>query len=206
MVGPAPFTALGELSARLAKFINSKLKEYVEPTRTGTPKGEAVGFSLTKYQATLFTLRESLLDKEDLKEQARKLGISYGLLRKWRSEQSFKDLVSQHAKEFVTYLLDGWIYSGYGLLPGKAESMLLQEIEQALQQPKEKESARKLMPLIYGKIQDNLLKSKTTAAELKKYQTSALDHAIELLGDRQSAIKHRKDVISLLSGIRKTLT
>ena len=204
MIEPAPFTGVRELSAKLAKFIDSKLKEYVEPTRMGTPKGEAVGFSLTKYQATLFTLRESLLDNEDLKAQARKLGISYGLLRKWRSEQSFKDLVSQHEKEFITYLLNPLIYSGYGILDGweKAESMLLQ----ALQQVKQKESARKLMPLIYWKIEDDLMKSKATAAELGKYQMHVLDQAIELLADRQSAVKHRKDVISLLSGIKKTLT
>jgi hypothetical protein len=199
-IEPALFRGL---SAKLAKFIDSKLKEYVEPTRMGTPKGDAVGFSLTKYQATLFTLRESLLDNEDLKAQARKLGISYGLLRKWRSEQSFKDLVAQHEKEFVNHLLAGFIYSGYGVFDGmeKTESMLLQ----ALQQAKQKESARKLMPLIYGKIQDDLMKSNATAADLRKYQMHVLDQAIELLADRQSAIKHRKDVISLLSGLRETL-
>jgi hypothetical protein len=204
MVEPAPFIGLPGLSAKLAGFMDNKLKEYVEPTRMGTPKGEPVGFSLTKYQATLFALRESLLDNEDLKAQARKLGISYGLLRKWRSEQSFKDLVSQHEKEFITYLLNPLIYSGYGILDGweKAESMLLQ----ALQQVKQKESARKLMPLIYWKIEDDLMKSKATAAELGKYQMHVLDQAIELLADRQTAIKHRKDVISLLSGIKKTLT
>jgi hypothetical protein len=201
-IEPALFRGL---SAKLTKFIDSKLKEYVEPTRMGTPKGEAVGFSLTKYQATLFTLRESLLDNEDLKAQARRLGISYGLLRKWRSEQSFKALVSQHEKEFVNHLLAGFIYSGYGVWDGdgveKAESMLLQ----ALQQAKQKESARKLMPLIYGKIQADLMKSNATAADLRKYQMHVLDQAIELLADRQSAIKHRKDVISLLSGIRKSM-
>jgi hypothetical protein len=199
-IEPALFRGL---SAKLARFIDGKLKEYVEPTRMGTPKGEAVGFSLTKYQATLFTLRESLLDNEDLKAQARKLGISYGLLRKWRSEQSFMDLVSQHEKEFVNHLLSGLIYSGYALLGGeeKAEAMLLQ----ALQQAKQKESARKLVPLIYGKIQADLMKSNATAADLRKYQMHVLDQAIELLADRQSAIKHRKDVISLLSGLRETL-
>lgn len=199
-IEPALLTGL---SAKLAKFIDSKLKEYVEPTRMGTPKGETVGFSLTKYQATLFSLRESLLDNEDLKAQARKLGISYGLLRKWRSEQSFKELVAQHEKEFVNHLLAGFIYSGYAVFDGveKAESMLLQ----ALQQAKQKESARKLMPLIYGKIQADLMKSNATAADLRKYQMHVLDQAIELLADRQSAIKHRKDVVSLLSGVRETL-
>jgi hypothetical protein len=203
----AESSSLGDLSELttklLRKFIDSKLVAYVEPTKEGTPKGEPVGFSLTKYQATLFTLRESLLDNEDLKAQAKELGISYGLLRKWRSEEKFKDLVSQHEKEFITYLLNPLIYSGYGILDfwEKAESMLLQTL-----QSKEKESARRLMPLIYAKVQDELRKSNATEADLKKYQMHVLDQAIELLADRQSAIKHRKDVISLLSGIRKTLS
>src|SRR4030095_9560911 len=197
---------LPELFAeRLSKFIASKLAEYVEPSKKGTPKGEAVGFSLTKYQATLFTLRESLIDNEDLKAQAKKLGISYGLLRKWRSEEKFKEVVSQHEKEFVTSLTTSDIYSGYGVIPGadvieKAESMLLQAL-----QSKKKESARRLIPLIYGKIQEELRKSDATAADLRKYQMRVLDHAIELLRDRQSAIKHRKEIISLLSGVRKRL-
>src|SRR5215475_14209791 len=100
----ADFRRLPELSAKLLpKFMDSKLAEYVEPTKKGTPKGEAVGFSRTKYKATLYAFRESVLDNtEDIKAQAKELGISYGLLRKWRSEEKFKNLVSQHEKEFIT--------------------------------------------------------------------------------------------------------
>src|SRR5262249_18262949 len=90
----------------LPKFIDDKLSTYVEPTKKGTPKGEPVGFSLTKYRATLYALRERVLEStEDLIAQAKELKVSYGLLRKWRSEQDFKHLVSRHEKEFTDYVL-----------------------------------------------------------------------------------------------------
>ena len=91
---------------RLARFISHKVTSYVEPTKKGTPKGDPVGFSLTKYKATLYALRERVLpDTLDLVIQAKKLGVSYGVLRKWRSEQKFKEIVSQHVDEFTRLYL-----------------------------------------------------------------------------------------------------
>jgi hypothetical protein len=201
---PTDSSALPELTTKLLpKFIDSKLVAYVEPTKKGTPKGEPVGFSLTKYQATLYALRDRVLaDKEDLFAQAKELGISYGLLRKWRSEKKFKDLVSQHEKEFITYLLGADRYSGYGRLDllDKAEAIFLQALHS-----KQKESSRKLMILIHGKVQDEVKRSNTTAVDLRKHQMLVLDQAIEILQDRRAATKHRKDVINLLSGVRETL-
>jgi hypothetical protein len=200
------FNELPNLAARLLpNFIHSKLQHYLEPTKKGTPKGEAVGFSLTKYQATLFALRDNVLDAEDLKAQAEELGISYGVLRKWRSEQKFKDQVAKHEEEFVALLLDNVQYNAYALFDGLEEeraSMLLEALRSKTMQ---KESARKLKTLIYEKMQDQLRLPGASRRDLRKYQIAALDQAIELLEDRPSAIKHRKDVISLLMGIKKTL-
>jgi hypothetical protein len=206
-IEPALFRGLSELSAKVAKFMNSRLAEYVEPTKKGTPKGEAVGFSRTKYKATLYTFRERVLDNtQDMKAQAKELGISYGLLRKWRSDQNFKALVSQHEKEFITYVLNAAIYSGNARLDRlddlarAAQTLVMQSIES-----KQKESFRKFMILIHAKIQDEAMRSHKTARELREYQRLAVDQIIELLGDRQTAIKHRRDVIDLLSGLRETL-
>jgi hypothetical protein len=179
------------------------LEEYVEPTKKGTPKGEEVGFSRIKYSATLLALRESVLDDgPDLKGQATELGISYGVLRKWRAEERFKEMVAKHEKEFVTYLVDGIRYNARALLGGLAEgeSMLLQALRST-----HKESGRKLMILLYGKVRDEALKSGATTDDLRKSQIAALDQASELLRNRASAIKHRKEVLALLSVIKKTV-
>ena len=46
VVSNAPPGALGG-------FLQHKLREYVEPSRAGTPKGEPVGLSKQKYHAAL---------------------------------------------------------------------------------------------------------------------------------------------------------
>jgi hypothetical protein len=80
----------------LADFLKEKAQSYAEPTRAGTPRGERVGLSAAKYAATLLALTSS-----DLKHQAKTLGVSYGLLRKWRTEAAFTEQVDGHAREFV---------------------------------------------------------------------------------------------------------
>lgn len=82
----------------LGEFIKNKIENYVEPERKGTPKGELIGFSLVKYKATLF-----MLTNKKVKEIVKILGISEGLLRKWKTEQSFKDLENEHINDFINY-------------------------------------------------------------------------------------------------------
>ena len=80
----------------LEKFISLKLKEYKEPERTGTPKGEKVGFSRAKYHASLLLS----LQKTKVVEIAAMLGLSHGLIRNWRSDPEFQTVVREHLKEF----------------------------------------------------------------------------------------------------------
>jgi hypothetical protein len=68
----------------------------VEPARLGTPRGAPVGFSRKKLAAALLTLTS-----RDVKRTAKDLGVSYGVLRKWRSEGPFKALVKRLEDEFV---------------------------------------------------------------------------------------------------------
>lgn len=84
----------------LQEFLINRFKNYVEPQRKGTPKGDPIGFSKEKYGASLFML----YDKKQ-KETANIFNISYGLLRKWNTEKVFKDAVTKHCIEYAEYLL-----------------------------------------------------------------------------------------------------
>ncbi len=100
-----------KLDTLLTRFIDCKVKIYKEPQRKGTPRGESVGFSKKKYIASLF-----LITKLDLQSLAESLDISYGLLRKWRTEDAFKKTIEQHAIDFFisirTFIIDR-LYDAY---------------------------------------------------------------------------------------------
>ena len=81
----------------LGTFIKNKIKNYIPPTREGTPKGKAIGFPLNKVKASLF-----FLTRLTLKEIAGNAGVSYGVLRKWTTEEKFINLVHKHCSEFVS--------------------------------------------------------------------------------------------------------
>ena len=89
----------------LESFIERKAKAYAEPSRKGTPRGGTLGFSKKKYLATLYMLTA---DKQIT--MAMELGISYGLLRKWKTEKPFSAMVRKHCKEFadtfIQYVLE----------------------------------------------------------------------------------------------------
>ncbi len=79
----------------LGRFIEDRVKNYVAPGRKGVPRGELIGFSESKYKAGLLSLTSI-----DLNKQAEKAGVSYGFLRRWRSEDRFLTEVEKYAKEF----------------------------------------------------------------------------------------------------------
>lgn len=80
----------------LSRFMDDRLKNYVAPSRKGVPRGEPIGFSEAKHKGVLLSLTSIDLDK-----QAEMLGVSYGLLRKWRSENRFFGEVERYATEFA---------------------------------------------------------------------------------------------------------
>lgn len=77
----------------LAQYVHERTQEYVQPTREGTPRGEPIGFSSVKYGAGLYALMNT-----KQKEIAESMEISHGLLRKWHTEQPFKDAVEIHCQ------------------------------------------------------------------------------------------------------------
>jgi hypothetical protein len=86
-------------SGLLHWFIAEHLRAYREPSREGTPRGEPVGFGRSKFHAALLTLTNTPLE-----EAARRAGVAYDVLRKWRAEPVFKAKVAELAREFTGYV------------------------------------------------------------------------------------------------------
>lgn len=85
----------------LQTFMARRLSSYVEPERAGTPRGEPIGFSAQKYAAVLYCLTN-----RPLKEIAKEIKVSYGLLRKWRTEDKFWDVFDETVTEFADTVIN----------------------------------------------------------------------------------------------------
>ena len=96
-------TKIKTATTLLDEFLSNKIERYKEPQRKGTPKGELIGFSKAKYSVILYSLTSM-----KLADLSKKTGVSYGVLRKWRTEKPFKDEVKkierEYAKHFYNYL------------------------------------------------------------------------------------------------------
>lgn len=80
----------------MTEFIYDKLDSYIEPERKGTPKGDTIGLSRKKYEASIYNITN--LKQKSL---ARLLDIPYGVLRKWRTEDIYKKEFRKHCVEFA---------------------------------------------------------------------------------------------------------
>jgi hypothetical protein len=78
-----------------------KYEEYEEPQRKGTARGEPIGFSLDKFASALYSLTN-----HKQKELAKSLGVSYGLLRKWHTEDAFIKIMMELHREFADIFFD----------------------------------------------------------------------------------------------------
>jgi len=85
----------------LDAFIFDSIEEYTPPERKGTPKGEEIGYNIQKFSA-LF----NLLRNWPLKKVAAAAGVSYGVLRKWRSEEAFKKMYQDVQHTFALRFCD----------------------------------------------------------------------------------------------------
>ncbi len=77
------------LKTLLQDFIRKRYKAYTSPKRKGTKKGEAIGFSRSKYHATLYFLFDTKRPENKLIYLAKLVGESHNLIRKWHIEESF---------------------------------------------------------------------------------------------------------------------
>jgi hypothetical protein len=91
----------------LLNFIIDRLSNYKEPTRKGVPKGDPIGMSYSKYLICLvmlynFPLKDIIKQAKDITRLA---DISYGLLRKWRTEPNFKEMYEKNCHDFTEYFI-----------------------------------------------------------------------------------------------------
>lgn len=88
-------------STLLGEYIKKKTNAYVEPERKGTAKGEEIGLSCVKYQASLYGIT-------NIKQKyvAKALDITHGVVRKWHTEPTFKKTVEKHRREFAQTFCD----------------------------------------------------------------------------------------------------
>ena len=77
-------------------FVIQKTRTYQEPQRKGTARGRPKAFSTPKFSAAVYCLKRT-----PLREVASAVPVSYGLLRKWRTEERFLSLLSTLSTEFV---------------------------------------------------------------------------------------------------------
>lgn len=103
----------------LIQFIEAKISRYTPPSREGTPKGDAIGFSPEKYAASLWALTNL-----EQKQVAEKVKCNYRSLLTWRSQSDFKTLTVQHAAEFATVLLNKTQLELSQKIKGDAKSFL----------------------------------------------------------------------------------
>ena len=93
------------MKTKLQFFITEQTERYVEPERQGTAKGDPIGFSSVKYKSTLLYMTNL-----KGKEIAEAVGVSYGLLRVWRTEGPFLTTIERHIRTFagmvVKHILD----------------------------------------------------------------------------------------------------
>jgi hypothetical protein len=78
-----------------------KLKRVDEPKREGTPKGEKIGFTGKKHFASILVG----IKNDKLKDIAKQSEVSYGLLRKWKTEPDFQGAAENHCSEFVAEIV-----------------------------------------------------------------------------------------------------
>jgi hypothetical protein len=83
------------------EYILYQMSNYTEPTREGTPKGDRIGFPHNKYFASILCG----ITNYNLKKIAEISGISYGVIRKWRTEEDFKSACDKHCSDFVNEII-----------------------------------------------------------------------------------------------------
>lgn len=78
-----------------------KLNRVDEPKKEGTPKGEKIGFTVKKHFASILVG----IKNDKLKNIAKQSDVSYGLLRKWKTEPDFQAAAENHCSEFVAEIV-----------------------------------------------------------------------------------------------------
>ena len=73
------------------QLVETMMRNYPEPTRAGTPKGDLIGFSQKKMRASLLMILYNPADGLTLGQIADIAGADPGVLRVWHTEEAFKE-------------------------------------------------------------------------------------------------------------------
>jgi hypothetical protein len=99
-----------ELRRQFKVFIEPLMEAYVEPTRTGTRRGQPVGMSREKYLcAQAMALHSEISELYPLSEICAFIcgsNTSVEMVRKWRTESHFKQVARQAARAFASFIID----------------------------------------------------------------------------------------------------
>lgn len=90
------------LSSKLYKWITDKVSSYKVSGRKGLPKGSTIPFSMEKYKAALLSCCFSP-KKYGLQAIAKDCGVTYGVLKVWRTENRFRSFVDSEEEEFADH-------------------------------------------------------------------------------------------------------
>jgi hypothetical protein len=102
-----------DVAVKVARLWAQQIKQrYTEPVRPGTPKGDPIGLSLPKYEAALLQVLHP--NRLRLREIAKMVGVSEGVLKFWRTETEFLEVVRQTSVIFGEAIANTIIRLFYG--------------------------------------------------------------------------------------------
>jgi len=115
----------------LQQVIEKYSTNYKPPIgRSGIKRGDEIAFSQKKYDASLYTA----LTNKPLKEIANELEIKYGVLKLWKIEKRFKELMQQHQRHFALHTV-GELQKKIGFLHDYEDTILEKNIEEIMSAP-----------------------------------------------------------------------
>src|SRR5262249_13314910 len=94
--GPAP--------AIIERVVAQQLEADVEPTPGGTPQGHPGGGFRSKCNTNPVSVGD-----HSRKEIAARAGVTYEVLRTWRTERAFKNQVTQNTKALLAYAHEKYV-------------------------------------------------------------------------------------------------
>jgi hypothetical protein len=89
------------ISDFIHEFILYRMLNYLEPTRKGTIRGDKIGFPSKKYHASILVGISNATPKEIAKVS----GVSYDLIRKWKTEPDFRNQVNEQCSAFINEII-----------------------------------------------------------------------------------------------------
>jgi hypothetical protein len=187
----------------LNQFIREKLGAYEAPpeSRKGIRRGDKRGYSREKYHATLLALTDLAVQ-----DQAKKLRVSYPVLKNWRSEQEFQAKVAEHQNHFCWWMSAKQSKTPSSDWPSAVLKYLYLNDGSSSEKEQKWHWRETTNRLTLQLLTQALERSTSNPKTWKELEITAIDKVTELLQDRNQTIRYRRDIANLLSTIRAGLS